>query len=468
MNDTVLPNGKEGAPDFKDVVERIKARRDADPKKFDAEMRREEEERHRAIYEFQQRNGREELDRLKGCLNLLSKDEREKWWRTNFQREKILDQAATESVVNSLWPTRQEDRRRPPPKWLVQDLIQENTDVFIYGPTGSLKSFLALALGFGICTGKPVLGFEVLTTGPVFYWCGEGYYDLSSKRCVAWEMAHGYEPYSDLGLRIAEAVPTITDQELIDRYVRGARDVLKSLGVEKAGGFIIDTMSRALAGQDEDKSSVATRYLNIVQAIRQAIGGISITIGHTGWDTTRSRGSSAYPQGYDTQIRLRGVKNPETRQHTVEIYMQKQKGMDAEQTYYAQSRYVAGHDEFHGSLVLDRVDEEVGGPAFAAANTTDKGDKGLSTQEVEAGIKALKQFGGVEKNTSKLARKIAEQTGRNAETVRITLATGHEPGSRFYKYWHNDEGWCMPGCHLEGCLEPISSQLSSLKTEIFN
>ena len=143
-------------------------------------------------------------------------------------------------------------------------------DVFIYGPTGSLKSFLALEIGFGICTGKPVLGMPVLHTGPVFYWCGEGYTDVRKVRRVAWEMDHGYKPFSDLGMRIAPAVPLITDEEYIERYVRAAREIL---GDRQAGGFIVDTMSRALAGQDEDKSSVATRYLNIVQKIRQQIGG---------------------------------------------------------------------------------------------------------------------------------------------------------------------------------------------------
>jgi hypothetical protein len=146
--------------------------------------------------------------------------------------------------------------------------------------------------------------------------------------------------------------------------------------------------------------------------------------------------------------------------------VEKQKAKDGGQTYYATSRYVAGPNGAEGSLVLDRTED---GSAFVEnlAAVGAKPKAGLSTAEVEAGIKALKPFSGLVKETKELANKIAEQTDRNAESVRVSLTEGKKMGGKFIKYWHGD-GWCMPGQHHEGRTESLQSQLDSLRPdEIF-
>ena len=161
---------------------------------------------------------------------------------------------------------------------------------------------------------------------------------------------------------------------------------------------------------------------------------------------------------------MREIKDPETRQHTVEIYIEKQKAKDGGQTHYARSRYVSAPEGQDGSLVLDRIDEEEAIDAFSE----NRPDRGLSPEQVAAGIKALKPYGGLITETTELATKIAEQMPKyKPSSVRVLLSEGKKPGQKFCKYWHGD-GWCLPGSHLEGSREPLQSQLDSLKTsEVF-
>jgi hypothetical protein len=446
------PSGRKSQKDWRTLV--VEAEHQLDRARMEQDNRADEFHQRQKPYTFDLST----VQSMAAMLRELKENPPPEW------EAKPEGQTETENKSSPprLWPTPEEDRLARPPEWLIRDLLPQDADVFIYGPTGSLKSFLALAIGFGITTGTPVLEMPVVNSGPVFYWCGEGYADVRKIRRVAWEVDHGYEPFSDLGLRIADAVPLITDEEFIARYVAEAQTIL---GDRRAGAFIVDTMARALNGQEEDRSHVAIRYLNVVQKIRRILGGTSITIGHTGWDPKRSRGSSAYPQGYDTILRMQGKQDPHTLVHTVEITVEKQKGYAGGQTYYAQSRYVSGSEDIRSSLVLDRCDEEIGAEVFNDSEI--KPNKGLTTQQVECAIQTLKPHGGLIDNTTELAKTIAQQTDHKEKSVRVLLSAGKKPGLKFAKYWWADKGWCMPGRHMEGYNESHREQLDSLKNGLF-
>jgi hypothetical protein len=198
--------------------------------------------------------------------------------------------------------TRAEDKDRPPPQWLVEGLIQENTDVLIAAPSKKLKTFVGIELNSCIATGKPVFGtLRVNRKGRGFFGASEGAHSLQAQRLTAWEIAHGEGPYTAEGVHVAPTVPMLNTDNIAG-LIEGARAYLKP--GERAGLFVIDTLNRALNGADEDKSSTASAYFNnITTPIRKALGCSTVTIHHMGKDATKgARGSSAFYAGFDTVI----------------------------------------------------------------------------------------------------------------------------------------------------------------------
>jgi hypothetical protein len=360
-----------------------------------------------------------------------------------------------------LWPTAEDDWNAEPPGWVIERLMQEDSDVLLYGPPGWLKSFVALEILYGIGTGCPVLGLSVVRAGPVFYFCGEGYTSMRTKRRAAWEIHHGYdvsERFLDV-IRFTKQLPYLNDQEIVANLVHEAKLIL---GDRQAGGFAIDTMSRCLNGEDEDRAGVIARYLNIAKAIREQIGGVSLTLHHTGKDRTRgARGSSGISGGFDTVLGIQNHhKGEDMMTHTIDVFVEKHKDADNGEHHYAQS--VAIPTRWGDSLALNVCDRDIALAVLDGSADTGRRE-GLSAAEVEQAIRALKPFGGI-CTMPELTKKIAElNPNRKADTVRVTLSTKRGRGEKFERYWIDGRGWAIPGRHLEGCGESLQAQLDSLK-----
>jgi hypothetical protein len=236
-------------------------------------------------------------------------DEPEEDWRSAYP------EVATEGVPHAprqqqqpkqrktRFRSRAESRDLPPPVYLIQDLIEVGADAVIYGDSESLKSFFALAMGGSLATGIPAFGkFEIPNQGVVFYFAAEGKNNMEKKRLTAWEVDNGFAPFSVEDVWIGDAAFMIDDKDVEECIL----DIECHLGDQKGKVpvlFVIDTLSRALNGQDEDKANVAAKYINKVKKIKDRIGGTSLTIAHTGKDRARGlRGSSGYFAGFDTVL----------------------------------------------------------------------------------------------------------------------------------------------------------------------
>jgi len=342
--------------------------------------------------------------------------------------------------------TAEEDKAAVPPDWLIEDLIPMDADVALYASPQHLKSFLALDLGASIAMGCKALGlFEVKHPGPVFYFAGEGFTSMRKKRRVAWEIQHGYGPYSATGIKFGNGVLITTDDELVEEDIVEIEEVLDA---EKSRLFIIDTKNRALNGQDEDKSHVAAKYLNCLQRVRERIGGSSLTIGHMGWDGERERGSSAFRGGFDTILWIDKMKrNLDTGEHVISLLIRKQKDDEDGQRYYMRAIKVQTPEG--DSLVLEPMTKQDGLAAFAETKIqTSK----TNPATVEAAMREIRPLGGTA-GTREIAQKIAEMSDQKLNTVETYLSRNRGPGDKFEKYVFGDPReakWCIPGQHLEG------------------
>jgi hypothetical protein len=184
----------------------------------------------------------------------------------------------------------------PEPTWLVDGWVPEHGLSVIYGPSGSFKSFLALAWSLHVASGTPWFGREVVH-GPAVYLSLEGGYGLR-QRIEAWRTDH---PDADLsGFRAVVASLSLLEEPTVDALKAAIGEA-----VVRPASITIDTLSRAMQGGDENSPADIGK---IIVAVDQLIGEwdtSALIVHHTGHgDKGRERGHSALPAAADCRIGL--------------------------------------------------------------------------------------------------------------------------------------------------------------------
>ncbi len=108
-----------------------------------------------------------------------------------------------------------------PPKanWLLKSYLDAGSLSVLFGEPESMKSFLAIDIGFSIVTGIPWHGIPIKTTGPVFYIAGEGFSGLS-RRLRAWSIAHHVDL---IGVKLTN------EQKVLHRHYSSEEELAESL-----------------------------------------------------------------------------------------------------------------------------------------------------------------------------------------------------------------------------------------------
>lgn len=192
----------------------------------------------------------------------------------------------------------------PSPKWLVKRLIERGL-IQIFGPTGSMKSFIIMLLSYASVTGGKFFG-RVVESGPVVYICGEGRAG-AYRRFLAHEMYFGITIPDDLLFLSNRAVnldlagaDTLRDEIQAVTVTAGCPPVM----------IVIDTMSRTLVG-DENSPKDMAEFVNAADALAAKFGCSIIVIHHTGHSQeaqNRGRGSSVFGAACDTIIKCHDQK----------------------------------------------------------------------------------------------------------------------------------------------------------------
>lgn len=238
--------------------------------------------------------------------------------------EKVFGQ-----IVANLFPVKQsrfyfkdetEQDNEPDPEWIIKDLISERSTVLLYAPTSSYKSFLALGISLAVATNKAAYGSEVIS-GPVFYCALEGKAHLKKAR-RAWKIANGVnDKIKNFFLGRAPLI--------------GIPDEIQEFGDEikkrcpKPKLIIIDTLSKAMAGLNENDALDAGKFIQFCDSLVETFGCTVIAIHHTGKDQTRgARGSSAFLAGFDTVLEVQANK----KNKAVSVWVRKHKDAEEKET----------------------------------------------------------------------------------------------------------------------------------------
>lgn len=187
----------------------------------------------------------------------------------------------------------------PAARYRVKNILPRDGVAAIFGPPGSAKTFLALQLAFSISDGDEWFGYRVEPCS-VLYVCLEGQGGLP-QRIQTYVKYHGAqggkrlrfitEPFSLLYQDdLSALVRTVCNSGLLPRVI------------------IIDTLSAASAGADENSSADMGRLLEAAKRIREECGGLVILVHHSGKDASKGlRGHSSLAAALDTIIHVTRV-----------------------------------------------------------------------------------------------------------------------------------------------------------------
>lgn len=179
--------------------------------------------------------------------------------------------------------------QRPEPSWIVKDLLPEAALGVIYGQWGSGKTFIETDIALSIALGQPWRGRSV-KQGRVLIVAAEDNRGIQI-RLHAGLACRGAQ---DAPVRVLPAAPNLTDpgkqKALLEAIQREERPSL----------VFFDTLTKVIAGADENSGQDMGRVLEYCTRIHDLTGSMVILVHHEGKTPGRGmRGWSGLPDACD-------------------------------------------------------------------------------------------------------------------------------------------------------------------------
>ncbi len=184
--------------------------------------------------------------------------------------------------------------------YAVKGLVTPNSLVGIIGASGSGKTFFATDLAMHAAAGRRWRNRNV-RKGLVVYAALEGPVSAEN-RFVAARDKVGFEPH--IPLRLTPGPINLRDPADVGLLIAFIRAAEASHG-SKCMMVFVDTLSRALAGGDENGPEDMGALIAGADAVRLATGAVVVLVHHVGKDESRgARGHSSLKAALDTEIEV--------------------------------------------------------------------------------------------------------------------------------------------------------------------
>lgn len=247
--------------------------------------------------------------------------------------------------------------------YIIKGVLDAGTMSVIYGPSNSGKTFWTIDLAYHVAIGASWRGRRV-TRASVLYLAAEGGRGVIN-RVAALKQAHGV---CDVPMAVKRAgLDLLHDQADLQHIVDLSAEVRAKLP-DAPHLIVIDTLSRVMAGGDENSAADMTALIRNIDAIRDAVGAHIMTVHHTGKDAARgARGHSSLRAATDTEIE---IMNEDGNRAAV---VTKQRDNPGGETFAFDLKSVTlGHDQ-DGDEVTSCTVEARDGEEFNAAKKAAKG-----------------------------------------------------------------------------------------------
>jgi hypothetical protein len=187
---------------------------------------------------------------------------------------------------------------------LVDDLLDRFGFSVLYGRSNSGKTFIMLDLAFCIAAGLPWKGKHSTKQGLVVYIAAEGGKGLA-KRVKALREHHSLDRDIPLAVMPCPINLMATGKESdTRRIIELVREAEARYG-QKCELLVVDTLSRALAGGDENASTDMGAFVKHADFLRASLQTHLAVVHHAGKDIARgARGWSGIQAAIDTEIEV--------------------------------------------------------------------------------------------------------------------------------------------------------------------
>lgn len=191
--------------------------------------------------------------------------------------------------------------------WLVKHLIERNGIMILAGESMAGKSFMIMDMGMKIARGLDYAGHKV-RQGAVIHMAvedGKGT-ELRFKGCLK---AQGVSPDADVPYVVMDPFAngglgfTLMADDVVDRFIAECLEWKAYYGSLEF--IIIDTLSMATEGMDENSSGEASKVLGRINRIRERTGATVAVVHHMNAGGTKVRGSTAIVANVPNVIELR-------------------------------------------------------------------------------------------------------------------------------------------------------------------
>lgn len=203
-----------------------------------------------------------------------------------------------------------------PAEPLIDGLLDEGALSVFYGESNAGKSFIALDMSYAVATGGLWNGKRT-KRGLVIYVCAEGGRRFT-RRIAALKETRGHtgeKPFFALVNYPIDLRSSDADAKELLSLIRAAETQCG----ERCAWVIVDTLSRALAGGDENSSVDMGRIVTAADHIRAETGAHFTYVHHCGKDSARgARGHSLLRAATDTEIEVTAGAIKVTKQRDME------------------------------------------------------------------------------------------------------------------------------------------------------
>lgn len=184
--------------------------------------------------------------------------------------------------------------------YLIKNVLSQSAMSVLYGASNSGKSFFAMDLAFSLSTATPWRGRRVIKSA-VLYLAAEGGKGVAN-RIAALKKESGVV---DVPFALRRGGMDLLKAQA---DLQAVCDMAAEVAAKRPGLpliIIIDTLSRIMAGGDENNAADMTALIRNLDAIREMTGAHIMLIHHSGKDTARgARGHSSLRAATDTEMEV--------------------------------------------------------------------------------------------------------------------------------------------------------------------
>lgn len=183
--------------------------------------------------------------------------------------------------------------------YLIDGYIDQAAFSVIYGESHTGKTFVALDMSFAVASGTPWNGRRV-RQGAVVYIAAEGGRGIE-KRVVALQQRCSDVPFAVIPCSVNLMGGARSDIDAIVQLI----DAFTLETKMPVSLIVVDTLSRAMAGANENASEDMTAFVKAVDRLREKTGAHVMVVHHAGKDTSKgARGHSSLRAATDTELEV--------------------------------------------------------------------------------------------------------------------------------------------------------------------